>query len=74
MGDSPHDVLAGNAAGVATVATLWGPFSREQLAPARPTAWAGEPRELLEVLESLGIPAVQGENAPPGAGQRRGRD
>ena len=36
VGDSPHDVLAGNAAGVATVATLWGPFSREQLAPARP--------------------------------------
>src|SRR5512139_3657317 len=27
VGDSPHDVEAGNAAGVATVATLWGPFS-----------------------------------------------
>src|SRR5512133_441444 len=26
VGDSPHDVRAGNAAGVATVAALWGPF------------------------------------------------
>ena len=58
VGDSPHDVLAGNAAGVATVATLWGPFSREELARARPRAWAERPGEVVPVLEEL---------APPGA-------
>jgi len=56
VGDSPHDVEAGNAAGVATVATLWGPFSREALAVARPRAWAATPAELLRVLEGLGRP------------------
>lgn len=44
VGDSPHDMRAGNAAGVATVAALWGPFSREQLVPANPGHW----------LESIG--------------------
>ncbi len=53
VGDSPHDMLAGNAAGVATVATLWGPFSREELAVARPTAWAERVEDLLGVLEAL---------------------
>jgi pyrophosphatase PpaX len=36
VGDSPHDVHAGNAAGVTTVAALWGPFDRETLAVAGP--------------------------------------
>ncbi len=54
VGDSPHDVLAGNAAGVATVATLWGPFSREQLARAQPRAWAEKVGDLLPILERLG--------------------
>jgi pyrophosphatase PpaX len=40
VGDSPHDIAAGNAAGVATVAALWGPFSREQLEVAKPTYFA----------------------------------
>ena len=54
VGDSPHDVEAGNAAGVATVAVLWGPFSRQQLAEARPRAWAERVGELPGVLEGLG--------------------
>jgi pyrophosphatase PpaX len=37
VGDSPHDIVSGNAAGVATVAALWGPFRREVLEQARPT-------------------------------------
>jgi len=53
IGDSPHDVVAGNAAGVVTVAALWGPFTRAELAPARPRAWAAEASDLLPVLESL---------------------
>jgi phosphoglycolate phosphatase-like HAD superfamily hydrolase len=36
VGDSVHDIEAGNAAGVWTVGALWGPFDREQLLPARP--------------------------------------
>jgi pyrophosphatase PpaX len=64
VGDSPHDVEAGNAAGVATVATLWGPFTREQLAPSRPTAWAERVADLLPVLE--GLPAGTGQ--PPRSG------
>jgi pyrophosphatase PpaX len=36
VGDSPHDIHAGKAAGVVTVAALWGPFRRETLAVASP--------------------------------------
>jgi pyrophosphatase PpaX len=39
VGDSPHDMVSGNAAGVATVAALWGPFTRAQLEPSAPTYW-----------------------------------
>src|SRR6185437_6340663 len=39
MGDSPHDVSSGNAAGVRTVGALWGPFTRGQIAVAKPTYW-----------------------------------
>jgi pyrophosphatase PpaX len=34
VGDSPHDIAAGNAAGVTTVGVLWGPFPRSALGPA----------------------------------------
>jgi pyrophosphatase PpaX len=34
VGDSPHDVAAGNAAGVVTVGALWGACTREALAAA----------------------------------------
>lgn len=36
VGDSVHDMLSGNAAGVTTIAALWGPFAREALAASRP--------------------------------------
>lgn len=36
VGDSPHDIHAGRAAGVATIAALWGAFDRETLAAAGP--------------------------------------
>src|SRR5262245_18100581 len=35
VGDSVHDVMAGNAAGVRTVAVLWGAFKREDLEPGK---------------------------------------
>jgi pyrophosphatase PpaX len=47
VGDSPHDIAAGNAAGVTTVAALWGAFSREALERARP-------RYVLDRIEGLG--------------------
>jgi pyrophosphatase PpaX len=53
VGDSPHDVRAGNAAGVATVATLWGPFTRDELAEAGPSAYASAVEDVLPLLESL---------------------
>ena len=51
VGDSPHDILAGNAAGVVTIAALWGPFDRETLAEARPDHFIGCMAELPGVLD-----------------------
>lgn len=59
VGDSPHDVKAGNAAGVTTVAALWGPFTREQLVPY-------EPHHLLEKIS--GLPALLERIAGTNAG------
>src|SRR5947209_6934813 len=37
IGDSVHDLLAGQAAGVRTIAALWGAFRREAMEPGKPT-------------------------------------
>jgi pyrophosphatase PpaX len=50
VGDSVHDMEAGNAAGVLTVAALWGPFSRDQLAISAPSRYIERIGELLQVL------------------------
>ncbi len=50
IGDSVHDINAGNAAGVGTVAVTWGPFTREQVAVANPTHVIASPDELLALL------------------------
>lgn len=50
VGDSVHDMEAGNAAGVSTVAALWGPFSRDQLAVSAPARYIERIEELLQVL------------------------
>lgn len=50
VGDSTHDMRAGRAAGVATAAELWGPFTREQLAETRPTHWLAAISELNALL------------------------
>jgi pyrophosphatase PpaX len=50
VGDSVHDVLAGNAAGVRTVAALWGAFKREDLEPGKPTAYVAHISELLRLV------------------------
>ena len=46
VGDSPHDMASGRAAGVRTAAALWGPFPRETLEPHQPDFWLGAPTEL----------------------------
>jgi pyrophosphatase PpaX len=60
VGDSPHDINAGNAAGVKTIAALWGPFKREQLEPFRPSYFLekieGLPK-LIKSIEQLNNPA-----------------
>jgi pyrophosphatase PpaX len=50
VGDSPHDMAAGRAAGVATIAALWGPFSRAQLAPSEPDYYIERMSELLSIV------------------------
>jgi pyrophosphatase PpaX len=51
VGDSPHDIHAGNAAGVVTVAATWGPFSRETLAAAGPNHFIECMADLAGVLD-----------------------
>jgi pyrophosphatase PpaX len=53
VGDSTYDILAGNAAGVATLAALWGPFGRPELEEAGPTAFLGHISELPDALGRL---------------------
>jgi pyrophosphatase PpaX len=53
VGDSVHDIAAGRAAGMATVAALWGPFPRADLEAAGPHAMADTPADVLAVLAAL---------------------
>jgi phosphoglycolate phosphatase-like HAD superfamily hydrolase len=50
VGDSVHDVLAGNAAGVTTMAALWGPFDRSDVAPGEPTHYVTTISEVVDLL------------------------
>ena len=50
VGDSPHDMVSGRAAGVRTAAACWGPFSTAQLQPTAPDYWLQRPEDLLELL------------------------
>jgi len=50
IGDSVHDVAAGRAAGMKTIAAGWGPFERADLEAARPDAIAARPLDLLDLI------------------------
>jgi pyrophosphatase PpaX len=50
VGDSPHDMAAGRDAGVITVAALWGPFSRTQLASSEPDYYIERMGELIPIV------------------------
>ena len=49
VGDSPHDVRSGNAAGVKTAAATWGPFTRAALDAAGPTFFLHRPEDVLSL-------------------------
>jgi pyrophosphatase PpaX len=51
IGDSPHDIAAGQAAGTRTAAALWGPFPRTALEQARPDAFLGAQDDVLRLLD-----------------------
>jgi pyrophosphatase PpaX len=51
VGDSVHDLLAGNAAGVHTAAALWGAFKRTDLEPGEPNAWLETVSDLVTLLD-----------------------
>ena len=52
VGDSTHDIVAGRAAGMKTVAVLWGPFSRHVLEAERPDSDHRTPRATPAAGES----------------------
>src|SRR5687768_10494469 len=53
VGDSVYDMLAGNAAGVTTIAALWGPFTREDLAASQPAHYLQRIRDLPRLLAQI---------------------
>jgi len=53
VGDSPHDIKSGNAAGVITVAALWGPFTKSVLAPYQPSHFLDDIKQLPPLLDRI---------------------
>lgn len=53
VGDSIYDMQAGNAAGVTTIAALWGPFSRADLTASNPTHYLQRMADLPRLLEEV---------------------
>jgi pyrophosphatase PpaX len=49
IGDSPHDIAAGRAAGVRTAGVLWGPFARAELSVESPDYLLESPHEILSL-------------------------
>jgi pyrophosphatase PpaX len=46
VGDSPHDLAAGRAAGTRIAAVAWGPFPRGRLEACEPDLWLESPAEI----------------------------
>ena len=49
IGDSPHDVESGYAAGVRTAAVRWGPFAAESFAAKAPHYWLEQPADIPDL-------------------------
>ncbi|MDX1395215.1 MAG: HAD-IA family hydrolase [Gemmatimonadota bacterium] len=54
VGDSVWDIRAGRAAGVCTVAALWGPFSEDELIGEVPDVLVDRPADLLDGFDPAG--------------------
>jgi pyrophosphatase PpaX len=50
VGDSPHDMASGRAAGTRTAAALWGPFPREALLAERPDVLLHRQEDVLDLV------------------------
>jgi pyrophosphatase PpaX len=69
IGDSPVDIGAGEAAGLATAAVTWGLFSRADLREARPTFLLDDPVQLVDLCVRGVAPA--GADGEESVGRRR---
>lgn len=58
VGDSPHDIAAGRAAGTRTAAALWGPFPRASLNAAGPDFLLEAQHDVLRLLDEEEQPAT----------------
>jgi len=54
VGDSVHDVAAGRAAGMRTIAAAWGPFPRADLEAAGPDDVADAPGDVVTLVRTTG--------------------
>ena len=54
VGDSPHDIVAGRAAGVRSLAALWGPATRLELELVQPDYVADSIFNLLDIFKHRG--------------------
>lgn len=50
VGDSPHDLASGRAAGTRTAAVAWGPFDAAELRATEPDHWIAAPEDLLRLV------------------------
>ena len=57
VGDSPFDIQAGRAAGMATAAVTWGIFSRKELEAAQPDHVLERPGDLVRLCLEGEVPA-----------------
>ena len=53
VGDSPFDIMAGNAAGCKTLAVTWGMFAEDVLVAEHPVAVAHRMDEMASALLAL---------------------
>lgn len=53
VGDSPHDIKSGNAAGVITIAALWGPFTKLTLEAYQPSYFLDDIKQLPPLLDRI---------------------
>ena len=66
VGDSPHDIKSGHAAGVTTIALLWGPFTRNQLEPYKPNLFLESITALPSAIQRIQAGAIAGRTPRDG--------